>query len=283
MVTSLQTNLTIFDLLRGDLQLASPPNVYFELKKVIDNPTKSMSDAAFVIEKDASLALKLMKLVNSAFFGFPSRITSIARAITLIGSQELQNLVLGTVVVERFSNLPGTGISMHDFWARNLKCALISKELDWYLGGQYSESIFLCGLFHDIGQLVFFRRIPVLAREVDLLLQSQQGITAEDEPKIEEHVIGFNHYQTGAELCRQWQLPEIVIESINLHCFPDNTGQYCTVASIVRLANYYCKLDHSHDEIIKNTLGIPDSEIVMLIEKAYDSFDMIFELFYRPD
>lgn len=280
MVTSLQTNLTIFDLLRGDLQLASPPNIYFELKKIINDPAKSMSDAAFVIEKDAALALKLMKLVNSAFYGFPSSITSIPRAISLIGNQELQNLVLSTIVIERFSNLPGTSISMHDFWARNLKCALISKELDTYLGGQYSESIFLCGLFHDIGQLVFFRRIPVLAREVDLLLQAQQEITTEDEVEIEENIIGFNHYQTGAELCRLWQLPEIIIESINLHCFPDNIGQYSTIASIVRLANYYCKLDLSHDEIIKNTLDIPDSDVGMLIEKAYDKFDMIFKLFY---
>jgi len=280
MVNSLQNDLTIFDLLRGDLQLASPPNIYFELKKIINDPAKSMSDAAFVIEKDAALALKLMKLVNSAFYGFPASITSISRAVTLIGNQELQNLVLSTVVIERFSHLPGTSISMHDFWARNLKCALISREIDTYLGGQYSESIFLCGLFHDIGQLVFFLRIPVLAREVDLLLQAQQNLKSKDEAKIEEYVIGFNHYQTGAELCLLWQLPEVIIESISLHCFPENTDQYCTVASIIRLANYYCKLDLSHDEIIKNTLDIPDSDVGMLIEKAYDKFDMIFKLFY---
>jgi HD-like signal output (HDOD) protein len=280
MLTSSQEDLTIADLLRGDLQLASPPNIYFELKKTLNDPTKSMSDAAFVIEKDAALALRLMKIVNSAFYGFPSSITSIPRAITLIGTQELQSLVLGTIVIERFSNLPGVNISMHDFWAINLKCALISKELDASLGRQYSDSVFLCGLFHDIGQLVLFRRFPVLAREVNLLLQAKQEINTEHEVEIEEQVIGFNHYQVGAELCRLWQIPEVIIESINLHCFPDHTGQYCTIASIARLANYYSKLDISHDPIIANSLEISDSEMVEIIDKAYDQFEEVFNLFY---
>ena len=121
MLTSLQSDLTIADLLKGDLQLTSPPGIYFELKKAVEDPHKSMSDVAFILEKDAALALKLLKIVNSAFYGFPSSITSVNRAVTIIGSQELQNLVLGAVVIERFSSLPGDIISMHDFWARSLK------------------------------------------------------------------------------------------------------------------------------------------------------------------
>nr|WP_305907751.1 HDOD domain-containing protein [Methylomarinum sp. Ch1-1]MDP4520529.1 HDOD domain-containing protein [Methylomarinum sp. Ch1-1] len=160
MVTSLQSDLTVSDLLKGDLQLASPPAIYFELKKVIEDPHKSMTDAAFVIEKDAALALKLLKIVNSAFYGFPSRISSVNRAVTIIGLQELQNLILGAVIIERFSDLPGDIISMHDFWARSLKCALISRELDDYLGREYCDAVFLCGLLHDIGQLVFFAAFP---------------------------------------------------------------------------------------------------------------------------
>ena len=73
--------LTIADLLRGDLQFASPPNIYFALKQIVDDPYKSPKDAAFVIENDASLAAKLLKIVNSAFYGFPSQIASIEKAI----------------------------------------------------------------------------------------------------------------------------------------------------------------------------------------------------------
>lgn len=280
MIISLQSDLTIADLLKGDLQLTSPPGIYFELKKVMEDANKSMADAAFIIEKDAALAIRLMKIVNSAYYGFPSRISSVERAMTIIGSVELQNLVLSTVIIERFSKMPGNITSMHDFWARSLKCALIAKELDAYLGGRYRHSVFLCGLFHDIGQLVFFRRIPELAREVELLRQSYEELTFDDEAKIEQDIIGFNHFQAGAALCQQWNLPEVIVESIRLHSYPDNTGQFYIIAAISRLANYYCKLDLSHDAIIANSLGISAAEMTVIIEKAFDQFTEIFNVFY---
>ena len=280
MFTSPQTDLTVSDLLKGDLQLTSPPAIYFELKKAIESPNKTLADAASIIEKDAAIALKLMKIVNSAYYGFPSQISSVERAMTVIGIVELQNLVLSTVILERFSNLPGNIMTMHDFWARSLKCALISRELDVYLGGRHRNSIFLCGLFHDIGQLVFFRRVPELAREVELIRQSRQGLEFDDEFAIEEDVIGFDHFQVGAELCRLWGLPEVIIESIRLHNFPDHTGQYYLIAAITRLANYYSKLDFGHDHIIANSLGISPPDMALILENAFDQFSDIFCLFY---
>ncbi len=280
MLTSLQTDLTISDLLKGDLQLTSPPGVYFELKKAVDDPNSSMADAAFIIEKDAALALRLMKIVNSAYYGFPSKIKSVERAMTVIGTIELQNLVLSTVIIERFSNLPGNLLSMHDFWARSLKCALISRELDAYLGGRYRDASFLCGLFHDIGQLVFLRRIPELAREVEMLRQARDDFRFEDESVLEVDVIGFNHFEAGAVLCRLWNLPELIVESIRLHNFPDHTGQHYVIAAIARLANYYCKLDFGHDGVIANSLGISSVEMALILEKSLDQFAEIFGLFY---
>jgi HD-like signal output (HDOD) protein len=105
--TLLHSGLTIADLLQGDVQLASPPNIYFELQKVSEDPNKSLADAAFIIEQDAALSLKLLKIVNSAFYGFPAQITSISRAITMIGIKELRSIVLSTVIIDKFSNLPG--------------------------------------------------------------------------------------------------------------------------------------------------------------------------------
>ncbi len=280
MQTSLQTDLPITDILHGDLNLSSPPGVYFELKKIIDDSTKSLTDAAFILEKDSALTSKLLKIVNSAFFGFPATIASVERAMTIIGAQELQNLVLGAVIVERFSDLPGDTMTMHDFWARSVKCALIAREIDVHLGKQFKESVFVCGLLHDVGQLVFYKRIPSLAREVDLRLRSSAETFFEDEYRIETELIGFDHFQTGAELCRLWKLPDIISESIGLHYFPDNTESFYQIAAIVRLANYFCKLDISHDPVISNTLGITEQELAMILEKSYEQFEEIFKLFY---
>jgi len=280
MQNTVHKEFSISDLFKGDLQLTSPPNIYYEVKKVIDDPHKSTSDAAFLIEKDAALAMRLLKIVNSAFYGFPAQIASIDRAIPLIGTKELQSLILSTVVIDRFSDLPSDLISMHDFWARNLRGALIAQEIDCHLGGEYADSIFICGLLHNIGQLVFFRRIPELAREVNLLLLAHENPSDSAEISVENHIIGFNHYQAGAALSKLWNLPDIISESIRLHPYPDNTESHFKIAAIVRLADCHSKIDDSSSQIDINSLEISPNTMSELIEKAYDKFDLIFKLFY---
>lgn len=280
MIVSAPPTLTVADLLRGDLQLASPPNVYFMLKKIVEDSNKTAKDAAMVIEGDAALAIKLLKIVNSAFYGFPSQVASIAKAITLIGTRELQNLVLGALIVERFSNLPGQHFSIHDFWARNLRCALISRELDILFGKRYADTAFLCGLIHNVGQLVFYRRIPVLAREVDLLLQSQMQLAADGEVRIEQDVIGFDHFQAGAELCKLWKLPEVIVESIRLHCYPDTIGPYADLAAMVRLANCLSRVENPYDGYAVSALNLSPEQVSFILDKISDEFEVIFKLFY---
>lgn len=271
--------LTIGDLLRGDIQLTSPPNVYFALKAVIDDPSKSTRDAALVIESDAALAMRLLKLVNSAFFGAPGQISSIERAVNLIGTRELQTLALSMVIIDRFSELPGQDFSMHDFWARSLRCGMIARELDRCIGKGYRETAFLCGLVHDVGQLVFYRRLPVLAREVDLIRLS---ISAEsvDECVIEEQIIGFDHYATGAALCRLWQLPDVVVESIRLHRYPDFVGEHAAIAAIVRSARHFVTLAPSLEAIDVNGFELSSQQVADILDIVHDRFQAIFNIFY---
>lgn len=277
MSAAISSNLKISDLFRGDLQLTSPPNIYLELLRTAVNPDKSIADIGFIIEQDPALSIRLLKIVNSAFFGFPAQIASIKSAITIIGVQELQNLVLATVVIDKFSSLPGGLISMHDFWARSLRCALISKELCIYGNNNDDlDSMFICGLLHDIGQLVFYRKIPVLAREVGLLVESS-GV---DEIQAENDILGFNHYQTGAELARLWRLPEIIIETIGQHNHPDYTGVFADAASIIRTANYLCKMDTENTHPNSFCNDIPADDLSNIIDKAHNQFEVIFKLFY---
>ncbi len=275
----LTPSLTIADLLKGDIKLAAPPTTYLALKKIVDDPNKTAQDAVFVIESDAALAMRLLKVVNSAFYGFPSQVSSIAKAITLIGMHELQNLVLATIVIERFSDLPGQLVSIHDFWAKNLRCALIAKALDSHFGGKYPDTAFLCGLVHNIGQLVMYRRIPVLAREVDLLMLA--NVSADiDKADMEQQVIGFDRFQLGAELCRLWKLPDIVIESIGLHRYPDHVGRHADIAGLIRWADYYSCLDAPYDGIVANGLELSAPEISLILDKIHDEFEVIFKIFY---
>jgi len=281
MTTSSQSTLSISDLFRGDSQLASPSGIYFELQKIVDDPGKSLSDAAFIIEKDPALSLRLLKIVNSAFYCFPNKIASISQAATLIGTTELKNITISTIFLDKFSDLPHDLLSIHDYWARSLRCGLIAKEIDNYLGKEFADSVFICGLLHNIGQLVFFRRLPELARDVSLLLYAMENPSDQQEISIERRLIGFDHYQTGAALTKLWNLPAIVPESIRLHAYPDNTDAYYKIASIIRLADCYSKIDMDCCHIVMNSLGISADIMSVIIDKAYDEFEEIFKLFYH--
>lgn len=270
--------MTVSDLLSGDIQLASPPNIYFALRDVVEDDRKTAQDAAAVIESDASLSMRLLKIVNSAFYGFPAQISTIGKAITLVGLRELQNLVLAAVFIERFSELPGVEFSIHDFWAKNLRSALIARELDLLMGKRYADSAFLCGLVHNIGQLVLYRRIPVLARQVDLQLQAAGADT--DEETIQRQIIGFDQFQVGSELCRLWQLPPVVAESIALHNDLSRDKPYSDIASMVRLANHLAKIDQPFQAEIVNDLGLPIDNISQILDKTHDEFEVIFKMFY---
>ncbi len=282
MPITLHSDLTIADLLQGDVQLASPPNIYFELQKVSEDPNKSLADAAFIIEQDAALSLKLLKIVNSAFYGFPAQITSISRAITMIGIKELRSIVLSTVIIDKFSNLPGDMINMHDFWARSLRCALIAQELDKHLDNEFSDSAFLCGIVHNIGQLVFLLRIPELARKSFLALQAQEGQqSALDEIDIEKSLIGFDHFQAGSALTKLWNLPELITESIRLHAYPDNTDAYHKIASIIRVADTYSRIDRDWSNLGPNNLDVSIDEISTILDTTHEKFEQIFKVFYH--
>lgn len=271
--------MTVSDLLSGDIQLASPPNIYFALRDIVEDERKTMQDAATVIESDASLSMRLLKIVNSAFYGFPAQISSIGKAITLVGLRELQNLVLAAVFIERFSELPGEQFSIHDFWAKNLRSALIARELDQLLGKRYADTAFLCGLVHNIGQLVLYRRIPVLARQVDLQLQASGG--RGDEEMLQRRIIGFDQFQVGSELCRMWQLPPVIAESIALHGDPSPDKPFSDIASMVRLANHLAKIDEPFQSEFVNELGLPIDSISQILDKTHDEFEVIFKLFYH--
>lgn len=280
MTKTKHSEITISDLLCGDVQLASPPTLFFELKKVTENPTKTLNDAGDIIEKDPGLTARLLKIVNSAFYGFPARISTISHAITLIGIKELETLVLATLVIDKFSSLPGGMMSMRDFWSMSLRCALNAKELcDSHCQPESLDAIFVCGLLHDIGRLIFYRRIPALAREIGL----QKAAGDKDEIQIEHNLLGFDHFQTGAELARLWNLPSIIETTIRHHCKPELAGQFQTETNIVKLAYRLSqqKIFDPDNFIIDDDFSVfTISDLENVTEKTNAKFDEIFSILY---
>jgi hypothetical protein len=147
---------SVKDIVTSEVKLASFPDIYFKIRQILDSPTSSPSQVADVVSKDTSLSAKLLKLVNSPFYGLPQRIDSISRAVMVIGGQEISTLVLGISAMNAFKDIPPELINMRTFWEHSVAVGVYARLLGAAGGQGGAERLFVAGILHDIGRLVLF-------------------------------------------------------------------------------------------------------------------------------
>ncbi|MDF1588385.1 MAG: HDOD domain-containing protein [Gammaproteobacteria bacterium] len=204
-------------LVTKSLELVSPPSTYAQLSTLIQQANTSADDISEVINTDPALTTRLLKIVNSPYYGFPSQINTIPRAITIVGTKELIQLVLATSVINAFKGIPGSLINLDEFWRHSLACALTAKHIAKRCKLPATEQFFTSGLLHNIGCLVMYQSMPELAREAINAAQFGQELIYQAERRI----FGFDHTEVGEALIRKWRLPESLIEPARLHHSPE--------------------------------------------------------------
>ena len=115
------------DLLKGYVEISSLPSVYTRLNEAVNSPRASMSDIARIISEDAGLTVRLLRIVNSAFYGFPAKVESISRAATILGTHELRALALATSVTTMFKGIPADLVNMDSFWRHSIACGVTAR------------------------------------------------------------------------------------------------------------------------------------------------------------
>lgn len=220
------------ELVSGSIRLVSLPEVFTRLNEMIDNPHTTAADIGHLIMNDPALCARLLKIVNSPFYGFPRKIDTITRAVTIIGTQELRDLVLATSVVKVFAGIPNFLVNMDSFWQHSVACALAARALAARCGETHIERFFVGGLLHDIGTLLLYHKLPELMKEV-LLRATYQG-----EPffRAEQNVLGFDHAHVGRELLKLWRLPAHLVDAVGYHHTPQEAPASLD-AAIVHVAN----------------------------------------------
>jgi putative nucleotidyltransferase with HDIG domain len=213
--------------------LASLPAVAHRALELLNNPNTSASEIGQVIGEDPALTTRLLKIVNSAFYGFPSQVGTISRAITIIGTHELTDLILGTSTIDAFSKFPNRLISMQRFWEHSLYTGVVARILARRMRAPNTERCFVMGLLHDIGKLVLYRKQPELACGA-LELANDTGIPLQT---AETEVFGFHHGTVGAELMQAWTLPESFVEVALHHHQPSAAERFRMESAIVHLAD----------------------------------------------
>lgn len=225
--------MTPQELVTGVVRLVSLPEVCIRVNEMLEDPNVNAADIGKVIGQDTGLTARLLKIVNSAFYGFPSRIETVSRAVTVIGLRELRGLVLAASAVEAFSRIPTDLLNMVKFWRHSVYCGVIAQLLAEQVNVLHSERLFVDGLLHDIGKLIICHKIPEQAQEVMRRVESEQRPDFE----IENEIMGFDHADVGGELLKVWQMPASLCNAVHFHHRPQQAEESVMDVCLVNIAN----------------------------------------------
>lgn len=210
------------------------PTIYTKLNEVTSDPRSTATDVANIISQDQASASKILKLVNSPVFGFKRTIPTISQSVVMLGFEEIKNIVLTLSIIETFKDTAEAKY-LHpiDLWKYSIALGIVSKIIAENLKIQSTEKIFLCGILHGIGKLLFMRMIPELYDKVITYSYENKVSTRETEIKI----IGMHNSTAGRLLSEKWNLPDEIKDVIKYYNVGDIEGEYDQNVAIVHVAS----------------------------------------------
>ncbi|MFN8009171.1 MAG: HDOD domain-containing protein [Terriglobia bacterium] len=225
--------ITAFDIAKSVDTVPSLPAIFSKINEAVNDPRNSITEISNIISEDPGLSARLLRLVNSAFYNFPSRIETISRAVTIVGTQQLRDLALATSVLKLFKGVEKDLVNMEQFWKHSIACGVAARVLASYRRENNNERFFLSGVLHDIGRLILYIRKPELARAA--LIKANDTRTLLHKVEFEE--AGFDHATVGGALLRFWNLPATLEEIVTFHHTPTKSKRYPVETALIHVAD----------------------------------------------
>ncbi len=190
--------------------LPSMPPVVASALRVIEDPKSNVNQLAQILSKDISLTSQILKMVNSSYYGFPNQITTINKAMALLGLNQVKSLILSVALKPMMLSQSGKSL-----WEHSVRCAVGCQLIAKAIGKGDSDEAFVVGLLHDMGKNVLESCNKNLANQIHK--QAQGGA---DRLKLEKKHFGFTHADIGAALVRKWKLPRVIEICVQYHHDP---------------------------------------------------------------
>ncbi len=214
--------------------LPSLPEIYTKVSALIESEDASSQDIGDAIQTDPSLTASILKMINSAFYGLASEVTSVPQAISLLGRRQLKQVMLSSVLSSVFPEIDSAKFSMHDFWEHSIKTAIIARHLAMQNASIIDhEAFFTAGLLHDIGRLVIATVAPDELAQVMQIAHDEKR----DVVEVEAEIFGVSHIDVGARLMKDWCMPSLLVQCLVKHHDEEHIGPFSIDTSIVYLAN----------------------------------------------
>lgn len=278
-------NMSPEQLIDSNLQLVSLPAIVAQVNQMANDPTASAADIAHAIGRDTALTARLLKIVNSPFYRFPSKIDTLSMAVTVLGTRQLRDLVIAAAIIKRFQSKTDSPFNIEEFWCHSITTAIASRALALKLMLANSERYFIIGLLHDIGKMVMYLTLPNESIKLHRELEKSDC----DVDNIERNIFGFTHDDVAVALMSAWHFPESLIEPIRNHVALDGQEHYLKDAALLHLANHIANnlqapISRDDDIILKpkaiELLQIAPETIEAIYEETYRHLDELLEIFY---
>ncbi|EHQ51661.1 MULTISPECIES: HDOD domain-containing protein [Ectothiorhodospira] len=227
------TTSIIQDILADNPELGTLPSVFHRVEAAVNDPTSSFEAMSRAIETDSALTAKLLRIANSSLYNFPGQISSIDRAISIIGTQQLRDLVLAATIIRYFNRLPVAGVDMESFWRHSIVTALLARSLAGARREANVERFYVAGLLHDIGRLLMFMHMTETSARVLAHRDAHQCLLFQ----AEQAILGMDHAELGGDLLQAWNLPQAFEEPVRYHHTPGLAAQYPIETAVVHVAD----------------------------------------------
>ncbi len=240
--------LSVREFIGDSVELYSLPDVYIRLNAVLEDPNSAAIDMADVIQYDPALSARVLRIVNSAFFGLPSKIDTVRNAVTMLGTLKIHDIALATSVIEAFDGMPVDLIDMYNFWSESIHCGVTSQLLANKCNILDSEKLFVAGMLSDIGHLLMYQKIPEQCAYLLAKVNSENLVLFKEERSL----LGFDYATLGAELLRHWNLPESLQLITQNHVEPwlgESFHIETAIVHIARIINSFEITDDNAEEV----------------------------------
>jgi HD-like signal output (HDOD) protein len=212
-------------------KLPTPPDIFFDLTRLMQSPTSSVNDVARVVTRDPALSAKLLQLVNSAYFGTGQVTTSIQQAVALLGTDRLRYIALTASVFSAPDGQDdGCGFSLSELQRGAMRAAWLARTI---AEPASRDEAFASTLLHDVGHVVL-----ALGRGPEFQLFRERAALGESPHELELELFGVTHADVGARLLAIWGLPQTIVDVVQYHHDPGSAPEPCRrLASIVHVAD----------------------------------------------